>query len=93
MQELFHGLIRSRAREGRLPIPRRLPKLAELRIEAEEPVWFPVAGMYGGFAYRLVLNRGEIVLQVESWSRVSDGSGMRHRISPKEVVLEEEGFV
>ena len=28
VQELFHGLIRSRAKEGSLSIPRRLPKLA-----------------------------------------------------------------
>lgn len=92
IRELFHGLIRSRAREGQLPMPRKLPTLRDLGVDAE-PEWFPVDGMYGGFSYRLVRLSTGLQLKVESWSRIADGSGMRHRITSTEVVLEEEGFV
>lgn len=93
IRELFHGLIRSRAREGGLAVPRRLPRLGDLVVDDPEPKWFPVAGMYGGFAYRLQ-SRGDLVqLLTESGSRVADGSGMMHVVTAMQVVLEAEGFV
>lgn len=93
IQELFHGLIRSRAREGGLPVPRKLPQLDDLRVDEAEPRWWPMRGMYGGFAYQLRVRGTGLELLVESWSRVVEGSGMRHCITPTQVLLEEEGFV
>ena len=57
------------AREGELPMPRKLPTLRDLGV-GDEPEWFPVDGMYGGFSYRLVRRNGKLELLVESWSRV-----------------------
>ena len=92
IRELFHGLIRSRAREGEVPMPRKLPTLRDLGV-GDEPEWFPVDGMYGGFSYRLLRRNGKLELLVESWSRVVEGSGMRHRVTSTQVLLEEAGFV
>lgn len=92
IRELFHGLIRSRCREGGLAVPRQLPAIDALK-PGDEPEWFAVPGMYGGFAYRLVEEGKDVRLIAESWCRVVGGSGMRHVITPTQVVLEEEGFV
>lgn len=92
IEELFHGLIRSRMREGNLPVPNPLPSIFTL-TPGDDPAWFPIAGMCGGFAYRLVTRGHELQLIAESWSRVADGSGMRHVITPTQVVLDAEGFV
>ena len=56
-------------------------------------VWFAVPGMYGGFSYRLEKAGVEPKLITESWSRVVDGSGQRHEITPTRSRLVEEGFV
>ena len=93
IQEHFHGLIRSRAREGGLPMPRHLPSLHDLRVDEAEPRWFAVPGMYGGFSFRLQAHANHPQLVTESWSRVADGSGMRHTITPTQVILDEQGFV
>ena len=92
IRELFHGLIRSRAREGRLPVPRRLPAINALK-PGDEPKWFAVPGMYGGFSYRLLVQGKDVQLVTESWCRVVHGSGMRHVITPTQVILQEKGFV
>ena len=52
-------------------------------------VWFPVPGRYGGSN----LARGGGALIVESWNRVVEGSGQRHRITADGTVLLEAGFV
>lgn len=93
LEELFHGLIRSRAREFALTPPRRLPSLRDVGVAETEARWFPVPGMYGGFAFRLEASGDGVDLIAESWSRVVTGSGMRHRCSATQVVLEAEGFV
>jgi hypothetical protein len=92
IEELFHELIRSRAREGGLDVPADLPAITQLAAGGE-PQWFAVPGMYGGFSYRLVAGKDGLHLVSESWSRVVEGSGMRHVITPSAVTLEEEGFV
>lgn len=92
LQELFHGLIRSRCREGGLPIP-RLPSLARQHPLKEAPAWFPVPGMTGGFSYWFDSDARKDTLIVESWSRVVGGSGLRHRITSLAVILEDQGFV
>ena len=71
--ELFHGLIRSRAREGGIPVPDDLPQLHDLVLDDSESSWFAVPGMYGGFAYRLHKRGGRFQLVAESWSRASAG--------------------
>ena len=81
VQELFHGLIRARAREGGISIPRRLPKLEGATGTASEPSWFPISGMYGGFAYWLEWKEGEPRLHTQSWCRVVAGSGQYHLIT------------
>lgn len=87
IQVLFHGLIRSRAIEGRLPIPRRLPSLATLPLDESEPRWYPVPGMYGGFAYHLERRGHLLSLTTNSWCRVAEGSERRHTITAEQVVL------
>lgn len=92
IQELFHGLIRSRAREGGLEVPADLPEILNLPVNADAR-WFPVPGMAGGFSYRLVIRGTHVALTTESWSRLAEGSGMRHRITPTQVILQDAGFV
>lgn len=87
IQELFHGLIRSRAQEGGLSIPKRLPKLSRGMITETEPRWFPVPGMCGGFAFRLQERGTMLQLVADSWSRVAEGSELRHVVTAKEVLL------
>jgi hypothetical protein len=93
IQELFHGLIRSRAREGRIKVPEALPEITSDLLAEAKPRWFAVTGMYGGFNYRLIEKDGHLELITESWSRVVGGSGMRHSITEKEIILREAGFV
>lgn len=93
IQALFHGLIRSRAHEGGLPIPRRLPSIATMPVAKREPRWFPVRGMYGGFNYVLnreyVREREEFELQLitESRCRVAEGSERCHIITAEQLLL------
>src|SRR5437879_3747718 len=87
IEELFRGLIRSRAREGSLALPEELPCLSGLRATREEPAWFPVPGMYGGFAYWIEQRQDGARLISRSWCRVVGGSGMHHEISPTEIRL------
>ena len=93
VQELFHGLIRARARGAGIAVPRRLPKVEDAKGTASEPTWFPISGMYGGFAYWLEWEKREPRLHAQSWCRVVAGSGQYHLITPNEVRLIEEGFV
>ena len=92
IQELFHGLIRSRCAEGGIKVPEELPSLANLKVSDKE-TYFPVEGMYGGFSFKLEERDGEPCLIGSSWVRVVEGSGMRHLITPKQVLPEDEGFV
>lgn len=92
VQELFHGLIRSRAREGTVPIPKRLPRLNRELLEEREPRWFAVPGMYGGFSFRLKETGRKLELIAESWCRVVDGSERRHSVTSNQVILLDEGF-
>ena len=93
MQELFHGLIRSTLLTYNVRETLWLPQLSILAESSADSIWFPIPGMYGGFHFWLEGTDRSSALVAESWSRVVGGSGMRHRITPVEVVLEEEGFV
>ena len=93
MQQHFHAVIRERAdalvREHAL----RLPELEPLLEMAEPRLWFAVPGMVGGFHFWLDTLAGDPVVIAESWSRVVDGSGQRHLVSPHGSLLLAEGFV
>lgn len=93
MQELFHGLIRAVMLGYKISSPLRLPTLLVLTEFDDDALWFPIPGMYGGFHLWLERKESEAELIAESWCRVSGGSGLRHRITPFEVILLEEGFV
>ena len=78
----FTALVAERAAafQARMP-PEGVPPLTEDLLGRTEPEWLPVPGMYGGFAYRLVKEGDTYRLQVNSWSRVIDGSGQEHEIT------------
>lgn len=82
LQERFHELIRERMDEFGLPHEGlRLPEL-EVLLEMERPeLWFPIAGMHGGFHFRLTADETGVRLTTASWSRVVGGSERRHEIT------------
>jgi hypothetical protein len=93
IQEHFHQLIQQRIEREVSKNALRLPELTPL-LELETPkMWFPVPGMYGGFSYQLSLEGTQAKLICESWSRVVEGSGQRHEITPEGCLLVAEGFV
>lgn len=92
-QELFHGLIRAAMLAYEVREKMRLPQLSVLTESEVLALWFPIPGMYGGFQFWLEGADGSPALIAESWCRLVGGSGMRHRITPFEVILVEEGFV
>jgi hypothetical protein len=93
IQELFHGLVRAVSLNYRIANRLRLPELSVLTEFDDQALWFPIPGMHGGFNIWLEEEQGQSVLMAESWCRVVDGSGMRHRITPTQVLLVEQGFV
>lgn len=93
IQELFHGLVRAVSLQYRVGMILRLPELSVLTEFDDLKLWIPISGMYGGFNIWFEPGNGQAALIAESWCRVVDGSGMRHRITPTQVVLLEEGFV
>jgi len=89
----FHDVILSRARALVQEQSMRLPRLAPL-LEIDEPkMWFPIPGTYGGFSYWLEKDGIDPVLVAESWCRVVEGSGQRHRIGSRGFSKVAEGFV
>jgi hypothetical protein len=96
IEALFHGLIMSRVHEGQLELPHRLPSLGRLRVDVHwkmQGPWYPIIGMMGGFAYRLERNGASLQQVAESWSRGSDGSGMKHPVTEGEVRAVGRGVV
>jgi hypothetical protein len=92
VESRFHDLIRLRAREFGLVCPEVLPTLDSVSTEEAEPEWFPLPGMYGGFAYWLA-DPSTGRLMVSSWSRVLGGSGQRHEVLATGFRLLDDGFV
>lgn len=93
IQENFHSTIRERATELVEKESLRLPELEVLLELAEPKMWFPVPGMYGGFNFWLDAAGDKTTLIVESWCRVVEGSGQRHKITADGSVLVAQGFV
>jgi len=93
LEEFFHALIRERARSIK-PFPDLdLPRLQAPLPRKKDRAWFPVPGMYGGFAYWFEGRGTALRLVTESWCRVVGGSGQRHEITADGCRLVEEGFV
>ena len=89
LEERLRELVRRRARELGADDPVELPEVGREPVPRDAPRWFPVPGMYGGFAW---WTEGD-ALVVESWSRVVGGSGQRHRLTVAGAELVESGFV
>lgn len=93
LQRHLHDVIR-----GRITVlpdwdTLRLPELEPLLELAAASYWFPVPGMYGGFACTLEARGALSSLTVESWCRVAGGSGQRHLVTATGATLVDEGFV
>jgi hypothetical protein len=93
VQAHFHELIRTRAGHALGTQAESLPRLAREQGTEEEPVWFAVDGMHGGFKYWWDVSSPGLRLMSESWSRVAAGSGQLHEITPSGARLLGEGFV
>ncbi|MDR1705019.1 MAG: ADP-ribosylglycohydrolase family protein [Clostridiales bacterium] len=95
VQDRFHALVLERNEYNNAYLAKadkRLPKITNT-TKVNDSEWYPVIGMYGGFKYRLTVRDGGPLLIVESWCRVSGGSGERHEITPKGCYLVSRGFV
>jgi ADP-ribosyl-[dinitrogen reductase] hydrolase len=90
IQELFHGLIRAVMLGYNISDELWLPQLSILTEAKDQKIWFPIPGMYGGFHFWLEQPSGPVLI-ADHWCRVFAGSDMRHRITPTEVILVEEG--
>src|SRR5262245_9537467 len=94
LQQHFHELILENETRRQL-IEKHglsLPQLEPL-LGTDEPGWFPIPGMFGGFRYELVGEGPEVKVIAASWSRVVGGSGRRYEITVEGSKLVEEGFV
>jgi hypothetical protein len=93
VQSHFHDLIRSRAGDLIREHSASLPTLAAGVGTDDEPAWFPVEGMDGGFKYWWDATTSGLRLMTESWSSAVAGSGQLHEITPTGARLLGEGFV
>jgi hypothetical protein len=92
VQAHFHDLIRSRAGDLVRENSTNLPSLAVGVGTDDEPAWFPIEGMHGGFKYWWDATSSGLRLMTESWSGVVAGSGQLHEITPTGARLLGEGF-
>ena len=93
VQAHFHDLIRSRAGDLVRENSTNLPSLAVGVGTDDEPAWFPIEGMHGGFKYWWDATTSGLRLMTESRSGVVAGSGQLHEITPTGPRLLGEGFV
>jgi hypothetical protein len=93
IQAHFHELIRSRAGDRLGAQQSNLPVLSRDQGSEDEPGWFPVEGMDGGFKYWWDAASGGLRLMSESWSKKVEGSGQLHEITPAGARLLGEGFI
>jgi hypothetical protein len=92
IQNHFHALIHQRVDPEIRKNALRLPELEPLLEFPSQQFWFPVPGMYGGFAYWLVKGGAGAKLVTESWCRVVEGSGRRHEVTARGCTLVAEEF-
>jgi len=93
VQAHFHTLIRSRAGDALRDRSIVLPTLVPNAGTQDDPVWFPIDGMQGGFKYWWDSSAKRMRLMTESWSRVIAGSGQLHEVTASGARLLGEGFV
>lgn len=94
LETQFHTVIRERVAREIVEHQFRLPELEPMtEFGIGQRFWFPVPGMYGGFVYWLDGAGEAPTLTIESWCRVVDGSGQRHRVTGTWYELVAEGFV
>ncbi len=91
----FHALIRQRVRAlVERPPSLQLPKIDDTTPSSDgKKAWFPVPGMYGGFAYWLNLADDLPKLICSSWSRIIPGSGETHEIHAEGSELMEKEYL
>ena len=90
----FHKLIRARITQFTNEVDVELPRLkAELDLDEDsDRAWFPVPGMYGGFAYAWDPQHVGERLIVDSWCRVVGESGQQHEVTASGYTLLEDGY-
>jgi hypothetical protein len=93
VQAHFHALIRARAGEAVRASGVTLPALGADAGTQDDPAWFPIEGMHGGFKYWWDPSSKRLRLMTESWSRVVAGSGQLHEVTAGGSLLLGEGFV
>jgi hypothetical protein len=93
VQAHFHDLIRSRAGDLVRKHSISLPSLVVGVGTDDDPAWFPIEGMHGGFKYWWDAATSGLRLMTESWSDVVVGSGQLHEVTPAGARLLGEGFV
>lgn len=93
VQGHFHALIRSRAGEAVREAGLHLPVLRVDTGTQDDPIWFAIDGMHGGFRYWWDPSAKRLRLMTESWSRVAAGSGQLHEVTASGAQLLGEGFV
>jgi hypothetical protein len=94
IQRHFHALIIKRAKDLINNLKNGEKDLPKITCDnLKEELWFPIPGMYGGFAYQLFIKDEKPVLISDSWCRIVGGSGQKHEITNDGFILIEEGFV
>ena len=93
VQAHFHDLMRSRAGDVLREHSASLPSLVLGVGTEDEPGWYPIEEMHGGFKYWWDPTTTGLRLMTESWSSVAAGSGQLHEITPAGARLLGEGFV
>jgi hypothetical protein len=93
VQAHFHALIRARAGDAVRAAGVTLPTLGADAGTQDDPVWFAIEGMHGGFKYWWDPSSKRLRLMAESWSRIVAGSGQLHEVTVAGSRLLGEGFV
>ena len=93
IQDYFHELILERNKDNSAFLADKSKQLPIILNDNLEEMWYPVPGMYGGFAYQLVEKEGKPMLISNSWCRIVGGSGQKHELTSDGCILIEEGFV
>ena len=93
IQAHLHELIHARAGDRLGAQASSLPALAAGQGTEDDPVWYAVEGMDGGFKYWWDTAAARPRLMSESFSRSVEGSGQLHEITPAGSRLLGEGFV
>lgn len=92
VQAYFHELIRARAGDAGREHGLSLPVLQADAGTQDDPLWFAIEGMHGGFKYCWD-SSAPLRLMTESWSRAVAGSGQLHEVTAAGARLLGQEFV